>query len=1601
MPAAESPTRRGVGTGVKQMTSARACGAALCLAVVAIVAVAACSLTAAAPAGGLIRIPLPESDAAVYRDASGMAAFTGTDVQRIGQTGEPSLPCQSVRVLLPPDADLSTVKATITGHKWTGINGEWDIAPVGTYATGDGEETSAVWPEGKNIVDGRDADIYQSDALFPVEPICKLDTQVLRGWKMVQVFYAPYACNPVEKKVYRLSGNAIEISFERTSLTTDSGAVDLTAADEVREMTVNSAEMSGEYGGYAVSADTGRYVVITTSAIQAASSNLMDFVASKEARGFTVQVVTEGMWGGGTGDTAAENIRAWLQDNYLDLDINYVLLIGNPHPSTGDVPMKMCYPQAYNSDYPECPTDFYYAELTSENWDRDGDGKYGEYTDDFLDNPPRAAEVSVGRIPYYDNITDLDHILLKTIDYENAPASSISWRESGLLPMKPSDASTPGYQLGEEIKTGVLIPSGWTYHRVYDEDYGLSPAPETMPCNVTNVTNAWNGADFGAVFWWTHGSSTSASYVMDLSNVATLDDEHPGFTFQASCMNGRPETNDNLGYSLLKSGCISTVSASRVSWYEQGQTSFNGTATNSGMAFEYALRLIADEMYAGDALNDLRLDVSPYHEVLWMNYLDFNIYGCPAVGLSNSSPDQAAPSVVSYYASSVTATSATMKANLTSLGTADNVTVSFEWGTASGGPYAETTTAVKTDIGAFYFDLGSLDPGETFYYRAKVVGNGTTYGLEKSFTTLSEPPSIDTNVVTDVGTTWAILNGDLEDLGTAGDVTVSFEWGLSTSYGNETTLVSMGEEDSFSDNLTGLTAKTTYHFRAKAVGHGTAYGSDMTFTTLTILPFVTTNAATNPATTSVRLNGDLTDVGTASNVIVCFEWGTSASGPYPNATSDQTKNSTGPLSANLNGLIPGTTYYYRAKAVGDGTAYGDEKSFTALTTPPSVTTVEATGIGLTSATLNGNLVGLGTAPSVQVSFEWGLTTGYGNATTPQTMTGGGAFGANIILLTQGTTYHYRAKAVGHGAPVYGEDMQFTTPPPPSVTTKNASQITINSARLNGDLGNLGSTTSVTVSFGWGTNPEANPEAYPYWTNAEVRTSMGAFYFDLSGLIPGTTYYYQAKANGGEWLVYGGEISFTTLVAPIVITKAATNLTAGSAQLHGDLISLGSAAAVTVSFQWGTASGHYIGETTPELKSLTGAYYSDLAGLDSGTTYYCRAKAVGVETVYGTEMTFTTFRPPRLDSVSPSSGRIGDSVIVIITGTNFTGATAVSFSAEVSVGGFVLDSATQISATVSIGCNVNPGPRDVSVTTPGGTSTLTSGFEVVDVTPAPPNNVGPADETRVITLTPTLSSSAFSHLCLARSHAASQWQVTKAPGDYSNAIFDSGVDTVNLTNIVMPRGVLGEQEWYWWRVRYRDNRGVWSGWSKEASFSQPDFIRAGLNGPAEIRVYDSSSRVTGSIDGEVREQIAHSDYYSNTVVVVSPSDSCRFHVVGTQDGSYTLIVTRVVEGEDAAFRADDIPISEGEVHEYVIDWEALSHGDDGVTIKIDSDGNGAFDKTVVVEGDISNHVFASATRYHGMPFWLWILVGIGVIAGIAILLALLRADGLKRQNRAAA
>ncbi len=98
---------------------------------------------------------------------------------------------------------------------------------------------------------------------------------------------------------------------------------------------------------------------------------------------------------------------------------------------------------------------------------------------------------------------------------------------------------------------------------------------------------------------------------------------------------------------------------------------------------------------------------------------------------------------------------------------------------------------------------------------------------------------------------------------------------------------------------------------------------------------------------------------------------------------------------------------------------------TAPSVAPTVATGTATGITVNGATLNGTLSNMGSSSSVSVSFDWGLTTSYGNTTAASSMTNIGASSAAITNLASNTAYHFRVKAVGSST-VYGSDNTFQT-----------------------------------------------------------------------------------------------------------------------------------------------------------------------------------------------------------------------------------------------------------------------------------------------------------------------------------------------------------------------------------------------------------------------------------------------------------------------------------------------------------------------------------------------------------------------------------------------
>ncbi len=107
---------------------------------------------------------------------------------------------------------------------------------------------------------------------------------------------------------------------------------------------------------------------------------------------------------------------------------------------------------------------------------------------------------------------------------------------------------------------------------------------------------------------------------------------------------------------------------------------------------------------------------------------------------------------------------------------------------------------------------------------------------------------------------------------------------------------------------------------------------------------------------------------------------------------------------------------------------------------------------------------------------------------------------------------------------------------------------------------------------------------------------------------------------------------------------------------------------------------------------------NLYGVDNGEPYPATAQSIFFNSITIANVITAPF--PAVTAISPSSGTAAGGTAVTVTGTGFTGATAVKF-ANKDAASFTVNSATQITAVSP--ANVVGLVADIIVTTPGGTS----------------------------------------------------------------------------------------------------------------------------------------------------------------------------------------------------------------------------------------------------------------------------------------------------------
>jgi hypothetical protein len=161
------------------------------------------------------------------------------------------------------------------------------------------------------------------------------------------------------------------------------------------------------------------------------------------------------------------------------------------------------------------------------------------------------------------------------------------------------------------------------------------------------------------------------------------------------------------------------------------------------------------------------------------------------------------------------------------------------WSTATSPTIAGSHTTDGTGVGVFASSITGLTANTVYYIRAYATNfAGTSYGNELTFTTTTSStalPTVTTTPVTAITTVTAAGGGNVTADGGATVTARGVCWATTANpvaTGNHTT--DGTGTGIFTSAITGLTAGATYHVRAYAVNSvGTAYGSDLIFTTTT------------------------------------------------------------------------------------------------------------------------------------------------------------------------------------------------------------------------------------------------------------------------------------------------------------------------------------------------------------------------------------------------------------------------------------------------------------------------------------------------------------------------------------------------------------------------------------------------------------------------------------------------------------------------------------------------------------------------------------------------------------------------------------------------
>jgi len=615
--------------------------------------------------------------------------------------------------------------------------------------------------------------------------------------------------------------------------------------------------------------------------------------------------------------------------------------------------------------------------------------------------------------------------------------------------------------------------------------------------------------------------------------------------------------------------------------------------------------------------------------------------------------------------------------------------------------FATGEKAEKVSVG-----LTKLEPNKEYDFCVVAYGlSGFAEpfaGAAVPFKTLPAPPTAATEPATGVKAEEAHLEGLVNPNNES--TKCEFEYGTDPSLTTSTpvpcepeTLAGYGAQG-VGLTVPGLTAATSYYYRVVAENEEgkTETGAIEHFKTAVHVLAPETEAATAVTGTTATLNGTLKPPATKLKYEFEYNTGTSCEG---GATSTESEGE-GKVATPVTGLEGSSEYAFCVVEINEGseTAVGAPLTFETPANAPVVGVESSSEVTPFAAKLQAE-VNPENQPTASCVFEYGETVsehktpceqGTVEGASPQTTT------LSVAGLKSATTYHYRVVVKNATGDTDGAEEEFMT------LTAQAPSIASES---------IGGLSATGATFGAHINPsyQTTTYAFEYATNsglmgatrAEGVRPLAAESAELpvsvavSGLTPGTTYYYRVAATNATGTTTDPTIeSFTTPVLALVSTGQAQNITQTTATLSGTINPEGvettyyfqyvTQAAYRAALAEGAPNPYQAGETTSPVKLTEegeAPYTGDepqtvgpipATGLLPDTTYHYRLLAQNeshngaegsIETSYGTDATFTT-APPTPPIVSTGGASAISQNAATLSGTVDTNSLQTAYGFEI-------------------------------------------------------------------------------------------------------------------------------------------------------------------------------------------------------------------------------------------------------------------------------------------------------------------------------------------------